>query len=333
MTKTKKVIKVSGPENLILVLPELLGFSPMQCLIIVGVKGPQDKVIFTKEIELPRKTSDLSISFLGQIKQLVQDSDCDGLIALFYIPENLPIYKATSEMFVKDLSNDVYFKDILWVIEDSWASYLCHDLDCCPLEGKKVKQVSVRQLQVQKLVNPKNYENIFKSIGVDPKIMSEFSRFNSQQVKASKNKKLVSWQKLQFKYLSQKSAFSKYSNKLGARLLYALTDIAIRDALLAHYIASSVNKKDPVKYLNQIAQAWTHIINVSPTELRSPICTCIGVLWWQAGETSKATQALLVARENDPTYRLTNLVVHALETGMPAQEFRDSFTKISNPWT
>jgi hypothetical protein len=54
---------------------------------------------------------------------------------------------------------------------------------------------------------------------------------------------------------------------------------------------------------------------------------------WQAGEGILARSAVDFALAQDPQFHLAKLINNALDSGMPPWEFRDAFTKISNPWS
>jgi hypothetical protein len=54
---------------------------------------------------------------------------------------------------------------------------------------------------------------------------------------------------------------------------------------------------------------------------------------WQAGEGILARSALEFALAQDPQFHLAKLINNALDSGMPPWEFRDAFTKITNPWS
>jgi hypothetical protein len=120
---------------------------------------------------------------------------------------------------------------------------------------------------------------------------------------------------------------------MWARLLLGLTDIPVRDALLAHHIERAQISEDPNEYLISIAKKWAQVARVSPADFRTPICTCIAAFFWQAGEGILARGAVDFALAQDPQFHLAKLLNNALDSGMPPWEFRDAFTKITNPWS
>ena len=175
--------------------------------------------------------------------------------------------------------------------------------------------------------------NFLETTTVNQDLIPLISQFARQKAKSEHNQTIEKWESTQFKFLTAPKAFKELDLKLYARLLFGLTDIPVRDALLAHHIDIAQIKEDPNQYLFQIAQNWAQVAKVSPETFRPPICTCIAVFMWQAGEGILARSAVDFALAQDPQFHLAKLINNALDSGMPPWEFRDAFTKISNPWS
>jgi hypothetical protein len=239
-----------------------------------------------------------------------------------------------------EISTEFHVRDILWACEGNWASYLCSDESCCPKEGRKLEidKPSVAQTELVlagRSVASKRSDlsNFLESTTVNQDLIPILSQFARQKAKAEHSQTLEKWESSQFKFLTSKKAIQDLDLKLSARLLFGLTDIPIRDALLAHHIDLAQINEDPNQYLFQIAQNWAEVAKVSPETFRPPICTCVAVFMWQAGEGILARSAIEFALAQDPQFHLAKLINNALDSGMPPWEFRDAFTKISNPWS
>jgi hypothetical protein len=239
-----------------------------------------------------------------------------------------------------EISSEFHVRYILWVCDYKWASYLCSDQSCCPQEGRELEidKPSMAQTELVlagRSVAPKKSDrkDFLESTTVNQELIPYLSQFARQKAKAEHSKTLEKWESTQFKFLTSKKAIQDLDLKLSARLLFGLTDIPIRDALLAHHIELAQINEDPNQYLFQLAQNWAQVAKVAPATFRSPICTCIAVFMWQTGEGILARSAIEFALAQDPQFHLAKLINNALDSGMPPWEFRDAFTKITNPWS
>ena len=340
MTKIKKEIQIDGPANLLATVPYLLGFNPEKSLVIVAVKGQHDQVVVSMTLDLPDKIEDLDANFMNNLKETLKRSGADGLVAIFYVETNPHGLQKISELLMQEISSEFHVRDILWVCDYKWASYLCGDESCCPQEGRRLEidKPSIAQTELvlagrSVAAKRSDLTNFLEISTVNQELIPLLSQFARQKAKAEHSKTLEKWESTQFKFLTSKKAIQDFDLKLSARLLFGLTDIPIRDALLAHHIDLAQINEDPNQYLFQLAQNWAKVAKVAPATFRSPICTCIAVFMWQAGEGILARSALEFALAQDPQFHLAKLINNALDSGMPPWEFRDAFTKISNPWS
>ena len=340
MTKPKKEIQIDGPANLLATVPYLLGFNPEKSLVIVAVKGQHDQVVVSMTLDLPDKSEDLDATFMNNLKETLKRSGADGLVAIFYVDSNPQGLKSISELLMTEISTEFHVRDILWVCDHKWASYLCSDESCCPKEGRalEIEKPSTAQKELvlagRSVASKKSDLKDFLEITtVNQDLIPLISQFARQKAKSEHNQTIEKWESTQYKFLTAPKAFKEIDLKLYARLLLGLTDIPVRDALLAHHIELGQIKEDPNQYLFQIAQNWAQVAKVSPETFRPPICTCIAVFMWQAGEGILARSAIDFALAQDPQFHLAKLINNALDSGMPPWEFRDAFTKITNPWS
>lgn len=339
MTKPKKEVQIDGPANLLATVPHLLGFNPENSLVVVALKGENDRVVVTMTLDLPQ-ANEFDQAFINNLKETIKRSGADGLVAVFFVENNPQTYQEVASILMDKVSTQFHIRDILWVYQNKWASFLCVDQDCCPKAGRdldvdnQVKSAtSLRVIGKPAVGTRRELDEFLKVTQVNNDLVPLISKFAKQRAKAEHNKNHSKWAKTQFSFLSQKKAFNDFDEKTWARLLLGLTDIPIRDALLAHHIELSQVSEDPNQYLISIAQKWAQVARVSPADFRTSICTCIAAFLWQAGEGILARGAVDFALAQDPQFHLAKLLNNALNSGMPPWEFRDAFTKITNPWS
>lgn len=339
MTKPKKEVQIDGPANLLATVPHLLGFNPENALVVVALKGENDRVVVTMTLDLPQ-VKEFDQEFLNNLKETMKRSGADGLVAVFFVEKDPHIYQEVASNLMSEVSSQFHIRDILWVYQTKWASYLCSDLLCCPVLGrdllverKGATTPVLKVVETSALGSRRELDDFLKVTKVNPELVPLISKFAKQKAKAEHSNSHSKWAKTQFSFLSQKKAFNEFDEKMWARLLMGLTDIPVRDALLAHHIESAQISENPNEYLISIAKKWAQVARVSPADFRTPICTCIAAFFWQAGEGILARGAVDFALAQDPQFHLAKLLNNALNSGMPPWEFRDAFTKITNPWS
>ncbi len=319
-----KNLTIDGPEELLRNIPILLGYNPINKLVAVGLSQNTNKVEITVALDIVDflKTPN---SYYLELRSLIGNLAKDGLVLTIFCTNDRNNYFDLYKALFAEFENDFYIRDFLWVQDNRWASFMCTDEKCCPKEGKIIEPESSQQFDEE-------FEFLPDSSG-EESVIEKISRLSRARSKAEAKNELANWQKLQFKHLSARNAFTKQISQNEARLLFGLTDIPIRDALLCHHIGVSQIRKNPSEYLKEIARIWINVASKSPQANKVSITSCIAALLWQAGDNKNANNALHLALKIDPTFRLANLLNSSIRSGLPASQFKDAFTKITNPWT
>lgn len=136
---------IDGPVDLLNNIPSLLGFKPRNTLIVVGTSAPQDKLVKT-----------LTIPFIEfeENPELVQETlknkfseVCDSVVLVFYMDEGFQFEASFTQL--EDYAMELFDKiqveinlgvrDVLWVKENKWASFICQDKNCCPKGGRELQ--------------------------------------------------------------------------------------------------------------------------------------------------------------------------------------------------
>ncbi len=319
-------ILIDGPKKLLNSLPKIVNVDLQNKLIICGLEGDKSRFSFHLSEDLPIKSTLDGNYFDNLIKQL-NKNNCDSLVIIFYLSSEINEYKEISKIYFRNLSKKFHVKDLIWVNKGNWASYLCEDLNCCPKDGTKIEE------NVGKSTKKVFDLDLIKLNKIDSKIRSLSSKAFTKRSELKEDHLIKKWQKTQFDQLIAKNALDSNSKSNWSRLLVALTDIPVRDALLSHYMELGFTKKDPSKFLKSIAKNWLKIATISPAEFHSPIFACISAFLWQAKELEAAKFALQISLKNDPKFRLANLLSDAIESGVKPSEFKDVFKNPMHPWS
>lgn len=319
-------ITIDGPKKLLSQIPKIIKFNPSNQLIICGLNDAESKFAFHLSYPLPMQIQ-LSSDFFKELNNKLVEKAIDAVVLVFYIEETPENYRKISKILFENLSQKVHVKDLLWVKNNRWASFLCEDLNCCPHEGSTLEiedcTISTRQID-------QNFLNIKKS---DSKVNLAARKALKVKSDIKDNAKLTKWQKTQYKHLSAKGAIALTNKNNWSRLLVGLSDIPIRDALLSHFIEIGFRKKNPSKFLSDLAKTWAKVGSIAEPQFQSPIFACISVFLWQAGEYEIAKNAVNLSLAADNKFRLAHLLQNALDSGVPAHEFKDVFKNPTYPWS
>jgi hypothetical protein len=136
-------VVIDGPVGLVTKIPTILGFTPENSLVVVGTNSPHDKLMKTLVvplIELEEKPNLVLDMIQNKLHQV-----CDGAVLVFYLNEGFQLQASMTkikdealEMYEKlQIEHDLHVRDVLWVKDNTWASFICQDILCCPEEGKK----------------------------------------------------------------------------------------------------------------------------------------------------------------------------------------------------
>ena len=121
-------LRISGPSDLLAVVPYLIGFHPRESLVVLLVRSGQ--VVVTARMDLPpREVGDL---LARQWIELADQHEAPGMVLLAY-----SCNRARAEELLGILVDRVpgeRLAEVLYVAQDRYFSLLC-DGPCCPVEG------------------------------------------------------------------------------------------------------------------------------------------------------------------------------------------------------
>jgi len=137
------VVSVQDVGDLACALPHLLGFRPVESLVVVALEGPRDELTFTLRLDLPGPADlDAAVEICAA---RMQAAAADGVLA-FVVTEapdavtgQLPgghLIEALQRVVPMPLRDAFLLRGgRIW-------SYLCPDSTCCPADGRPVDESS-----------------------------------------------------------------------------------------------------------------------------------------------------------------------------------------------
>ena len=319
-------IKIDGPKKLLNSIPKIIKYEPQNILIICGLQEIESTFSFHIAENIPDKNK-LDGPYFEKIIARLNEHNCDSSVLVFYLNGEVDDKKEIAEIFFKNINPVLHVKDLIWVKNGNWASYLCQDNYCCPPEGSRIKDISA-------IAKKNTFDLKLLTLGkVDKKISNSSLKAHKKRWDLKDEKLIKKWQKTQFTHLISKNALDNELKNNWSRLLVALTDIPVRDALLSHFMEIGFSKKKPAAYFLSISKVWGKIGTIAPIEFHSPIFACLSAFLWQAEETDAAKKALQISLNQDPKFRLAILLSDAIDSGVSPSQFKDVFRNPTHPWS
>lgn len=143
-TAVPTVVRVSGPADILGVLPYRLGFHPAESLVVVCLEGPRRRDRLVMRFDLP--SVGVEPAAVAAVCDAVAQVGADGAVLVAYSDDEdgragLLARQGFVEPVVDRLEDDgVEVVEALLVRGGRWWSYLCADPGCCPPDGTPVPE-------------------------------------------------------------------------------------------------------------------------------------------------------------------------------------------------
>lgn len=160
MADTTTRIRLGDPGALVAALPHLLGFTPTDSLVAVGLRRPRSRLCLTLRLDLAAATE---TAVLDQLAAHLRRADATEVVVVVAgspaaregprdavpPPGDLPhraIVRAVRDVCER---RRLVLRDALWADRGRWWSYVCTDQSCCPPEGTPVDPRAAEQLAAE----------------------------------------------------------------------------------------------------------------------------------------------------------------------------------------
>jgi hypothetical protein len=128
-------VGIDSPAAMLAVIPHLLGFTPANCLVIVGGRGPRQRIEITLRFDLPNPSGkNAAKAIADHVVSVLAGQEFTTVIAIGYGPAELvtPLIPTLRRAFTH---SGLDVRDVLRVQDGRYWSYLCKNPACCPPEG------------------------------------------------------------------------------------------------------------------------------------------------------------------------------------------------------
>ena len=325
-------IRLRGPSAVVAAVPYLLGFVPTESLVLLVSGGPAGRVELTLRLDLPESDeADVVAELLARLGHVSADT---AIVVVFADPGAQDPPPTRWDDLVGCLgialqSLDIHLTDALFVWRERWWSYLCHDPECCPPEGRAVRDSAGWAAAAEAVghglsaaASRKDFAAAFAP--VDPRSQAETAAAMDglAAVPSTNTSAWRTWRagaEAEFlAVLDEFEAAGKTSLAASriARLLMGLSDFRVRDPLLWHLAHASDDRR-----LGAAERLFATLVGGAPDSWLAPAATLLAIVCWQGGNGAQAQLALSRIPVEYRDYSLALLVARALDVGLPPTEW------------
>jgi hypothetical protein len=336
--ETSCLLRVGAPAGILAIIPHLLGFTPRDSLVVIGIREPKGEVKISMRYDLPPAGScGLEDDIADHALAVLRSQRLYTAIAVGYGPRD------RVDLLVETLQRTadgygVELKECLRQDNGRYWSYCCDDEACCPLDGVPFDPAgdpAALALAAAKLGGLPNREALAASIapigGIAAEAMREATRRaerhvtqtlakvrRSHKIGAARhmiaNEGLAAVSRLISAYRSGEKYKTEYEL---AWLMVALKDMRIRDDAWA--------RMDP-QFSESHRRLWTDAVRRAQPGYAAAPAALLAFVAWQSGNGALANVALDRALADNPDYSMAHLLRDVITAGAPPSLARPPMT-------
>jgi hypothetical protein len=314
-TQAHPRLKIRRPDDLLAIIPYMIGFHPSEDLVAVFIKS--GRVWLTTRTDMPPESAAEELA--EWLDALAKREEADALAMVAYSAASLPAHRLLTGLMDRLAEHEL--ADVLYVGHGRWWSLTCGE-ECCPLSGTPYDLTS----------HPLTAAAVYAGLGV---------RGNRRELEASVSGPPVGEQprllELAEDLLAELGPFDDHV--AAGQLLVSILDSAMadpsaldeRNCLLLSLLMNNIYVRDVAwarispSDAEEHIRLWGSVVSRVPSELSAaPLCL-LGMAAWVAGHGGLVNCCWERVSQVDPHYSMGRLLGDIGERGIPPslwQEFK-----------
>ncbi|MBT2233911.1 DUF4192 domain-containing protein [Nonomuraea sp. NEAU-A123] len=302
-------LTLTSPTDVLAAVPYLVGFHPVDSLIVLGLAQGQAKVATRWPLPFPPGT-------LDPLAALFEREAITHIIVIGYGPGDR-VTPAVDEARHLAARSGVGVDEALRAEDGRYWSYICDTPRCCPPEGTpydpSTSQIAA-EATVHGLVALPNRQSLERTIApITGPIRVAMRRATAEAVADLRTR------------LMEATDVNAFAQQFVARGI-----IRVRAALATHTAGGRLDDAEAARLGLDLAvirirdEAWTLARDTHATLWKDltrrleprfipPVASLLAMASWRTGDSVLATIALERALTTDPSYSMANLLMHALQ--------------------
>jgi len=306
-------LRVRRPDELLAIIPYLLGFHPEESLVAVFVRS--GRAILASRLDLPADADGEELA--DMLRALAKREKAEALALVAYSAASLHANRLLTRLM--DRLDDQQLSDVLYVGHGRWWSLTCAD-DCCPLAGTPLDLNS----------HPLSASAVLAGLG---------ARASRRELEASVagpgDDELPRLEQLIESLLTEQEQLDEPAE--AARLLAKLVEQALVDSgvlnertcVLLGLLVRDIHLRDLAWALIAPASADDHVrlwaavvAHVPPKLAAAPLCL-LGMAAWVGGDGALLNCCSERLARVDPTYSMRRVLAAISEQAIPPRRWQE----------
>jgi hypothetical protein len=321
-----RTLRARSPQELLAVVPLLLGFMPEASLVVIGLAPPRDRVRVTLRYDLPRPPDeDVIADLVAHAVGVLGSQRLAAAMAVGYGPEALVIPVAGALLDAAHQAGiDLY--DVLRVEDGRYWSYACGDEACCPAAGVPFdattppalagagSPVLADRAAVAARVAPVGYiaaESMRQATRRAERHVAQLLAKVRKSSRIGAARRMIAAEGLAAvgAMIARYRGGGRFTSDYEiARITVALRDLRVRDDAWA--------RMDPA-HADVHQRLWTDVVRRAQPGYVAPPAALLAFVAWQSGDGALANVALDRALADDPGYSMAWLLRQVISAGAP----------------
>jgi len=300
-------LSVRSPDELIAVIPHLLGFKPEESLVFL----PMSSELPTARVDLPTTPGDREVvwsSIRDAYSCRAQPGSSLAIVCLTADRETAT--DAGHEFAARFGSIGIEIRVTLWADENRWADLDTGDMGLQTVEARE--RIAAATAFSGRAQPAANRDSLAESLVGDRAPVADLLPEARHEASENTAKLEGLWALARMQRFHRDGL--KLSDADAARLLVAVESIPTRDRLWL-----DMNRGNAGSHV----ALWTDMTKRAPNEVRAAPASLLGFASWLSGQGALAWCALDQVPEDKP-YTLANLVAAAVQSGMHPREWEAS---------
>jgi hypothetical protein len=310
---------LTSPHDLLAAIPFLIGYHPSDSLVLVSIKD--DCVGMAMRIDYPIDQSEIAFDLCASH---ISADEADGALIVAYQPRERSDGDEVLAQTTAALSRaGIAIYESILIAEGSYRSLLCHDITCCPIDGRPVPPHDSSRIAMESVVagHPMPFAS-FAELGtsVRSNLLAQEEQWLERVQKSYVDPSDSDLNNLQrdgaTAVIDLANDFITHGistdQDLIAHVLGRLSEIQVRDFALGSHDGESA-----VGYQSM----WMHLLRSAPPGFVAPVACLAAAIAYEHGDGALARAALDRAFADSPTYSLALLLKRVFSAGWPPQSF------------
>lgn len=312
-------VTLRTPTDLLAAVPYLLGFHPIDSIVVLGLHGP--RVVFNVRADLPDADAPLA-PFAAELARLFEANDLDRALIVGYGPAPLVTRTvlAVGEVMAE---RGVCVAEILRVADGRYWSYLCTDSGCCAVEGTPfdptATEVAAAATFAGRVALP-DREALARTVaapaGAELAASEEATRSAFAAVESAPAPRRRAGARALAAAVERHRAGRRLDDVEVARLSLFVAHTDVRDLAWRRLVDAG---RAGVDQLEPHLALWGDVVRRARPDLAAAPAALLAAAAWRSGDGALAWVAVERALAETPGYGMALLLAEALTQGLPPE--------------